>query len=67
MKTILLPIFLLITLLILPAFLNTALGQPPPPPPQDIPLDGGISLLLAAGIAFGAKKIHSSEKNKNNR
>lgn len=65
MKTFFLSAFLLITLLLLPVFLNTALGQPPPPPPQDIPLDGGLSILLAAGVAYGVRKIHKSD-NKNN-
>ena len=37
---------------------------PPPcwPPPCVIPLDGGISLLVAAGIAYGGKKIYDSRK-----
>lgn len=35
-----------------------ALAQPPPPPDPTIPIDGGISLLLAAGIGYGAKKIY---------
>ena len=59
-------VFVLILFMVIPTFLNTAMGQPPPPPPQDIPLDGGISLLLVAGVAYGVKRIHSSEKNKDN-
>lgn len=37
---------------------------PPPcwPPPCVIPLDGGIGLLLAAGIAYGGKKIYDNRK-----
>lgn len=31
----------------------------------DIPLDGGISLLLAAGAAYGAKKIRDYRQDKN--
>jgi hypothetical protein len=27
-----------------------------------VPLDGGLSLLLAAGVAFGAKKAHQYRK-----
>ena len=32
--------------------------------PQDplYPIDGGLSVLLAAGIGYGLKKIHSSHK-----
>lgn len=31
----------------------------------DVPVDGGISLLVAAGVALGAKKIHQ-HRSKNN-
>lgn len=46
-----------------------AVPPPPPPgngppcwPPPCIPIDGGITLLMAAGAAFGAKKIYDSRK-----
>ena len=32
------------------------------PPPCSVPLDGGVTLLLAAGAAFGAKKIADARK-----
>lgn len=41
------------------------IAQPPPPggatgpscwPPPCIPIDGGISFLIVAGVAYGAKK-----------
>lgn len=32
--------------------------EPPCWPPPCIPIDGGISLLIAAGAAFGAKKVY---------
>jgi hypothetical protein len=49
--------FLLIT--------QVALSQPPPPPqPEAVPIDGGLSLLAAAGAALGAKKIWDARKNK---
>lgn len=37
---------------------------PPPcwPPPCTIPLDGGISLLIAAGVALGGKKVYDLRK-----
>ena len=40
---------------------------PPPcwPPPCSIPLDGGVSLLIAAGVAYGGKKIYDSRTKKN--
>lgn len=35
---------------------------PPPPPPPAVPLDGGISLLIAAGVAYGSKKVMDKRK-----
>ena len=42
---------------------------PPPPgtgpgcwPPPCMPIDGGISILMMAGAAYGAKKIIDSRK-----
>lgn len=29
---------------------------------DDVPLDGGLSLLIAAGVGYGAKKIKSRKK-----
>jgi hypothetical protein len=39
-------------------------GGPPAcwPPPCSVPIDGGISFLLAAGAAFGTKKILDQRK-----
>jgi hypothetical protein len=34
----------------------------PVPDPQAVPIDGGVSLLAAAGIAYGAKKLHERRK-----
>jgi hypothetical protein len=48
-----------------------AAGPPPPPPsggptcwppPCAIPIDGGIGILMAAGIGYGVKKIHEKLK-----
>ncbi|MEQ9440069.1 MAG: hypothetical protein RIG62_13525 [Cyclobacteriaceae bacterium] len=48
---------------LLPALLvfisQTAFAQGPPPPP-DIPIDGGLAWLLAAGGVFGIKKIRDA-------
>lgn len=30
-----------------------------PPDPEDTPIDGGLSLLIAAGAAYGIKKYHN--------
>lgn len=29
-----------------------------PSPDSDLPIDGGVSLLLVAGIGYGAKKLY---------
>lgn len=37
---------------------------PPPcwPPPCTVPIDGGISILIAAGAALGGKKLYDLRK-----
>lgn len=38
-------------------------GNPPCwPPPCTIPLDGGLSILLAAGIGIAGKKFYEARK-----
>ncbi len=34
------------------------------PPDDDIPVDGGLSLLLAAGVGYGAKILRDNKKKK---
>ena len=61
---------LLPTLLFIIALSNTVLAQPgsggpgpsTPAGPTDIPLDGGISLLLAGGVAYGVKHLRNRRK-----
>jgi hypothetical protein len=58
-----------------PSFINTASAFGPPgpptgpppcwPPPCTVPLDGGISLLIAAGVAYGGKKLYDNRNKKN--
>jgi hypothetical protein len=53
-------------------FSHFASAAPPPPPggsagppcwpPPCIPVDGGVSFLIVAGAAYGAKKIYDSRK-----
>lgn len=38
---------------------------PGPDPDTEIPIDGGVSLLVAAGIAYGAKKAYDKRKKNN--
>jgi hypothetical protein len=50
-----------------------AFGGPPPPPPPIpgcwpppcIPIDGGISLLIAAGAVYGGRKLYKNIKENN--
>lgn len=34
-------------------------------PPPCVPIDGGISLLIAAGAIYGGKKLYDARKEKN--
>ena len=48
------------------AFATIVLAQiDPTPPPAMIPVDGGVGFLLAAGAAYGVKKLKDfRDKNK---
>ena len=39
-------------------------AQPDPggDPDTEVPIDGGVSLLIAAGVAYGAKKAYDKRK-----
>jgi hypothetical protein len=39
------------------------LAQGPPPPPG-VPLDFGLSALIAACVGYGVKRVYDSKKNK---
>jgi hypothetical protein len=64
---ILLPLVLL-TVEATAAGMGMGMGMGPPCggpfPPCPIPLDGGITLLAGAGIAYGAKKILKHRKSR---
>ncbi len=45
---------------------NKVVAQGPgPPPPTGIPIDGGLSVFLAAGAVAGAKLLYDSRKKAN--
>jgi len=44
-----------------PALLAQIPGNPGGDP-DEIPIDGGLSLLVAAGVAYGAKKAYDKRK-----
>ena len=52
--------FILLAAMVVP-FLALAQG-PADPSDAYVPLDGGLSLLLAAGIGYGAKKAINARK-----
>ncbi len=56
------PVLLMIGLLILPSlvFAQPGFGDDVP----DVPIDSGLSILLAAGAAYGVKKVKDNMKNK---
>ena len=60
-----LKVLLVIGMMVIPAFV-IAQDDPPPidPDVQDVPFDGGVSLLVAAGIGYGLKKAHDRKKAK---
>lgn len=54
-----------VSFLFLVAGLGTVLAQPGPGPVfNPVPVDGGITLLLAAGAAYGVKKAVGARKQK---
>lgn len=61
MKNLLLPAFLLLTLLAMAVSSTSAQpssgGPTPTPTPTSTPIDGGASLLLAGGVAMGVRYL----------
>ncbi|MEO6231174.1 MAG: hypothetical protein ABJB11_15210 [Ferruginibacter sp.] len=55
-------LFLTISLLPSAAWAHTNPADPANDP--DLPIDGGVSLLIAAGVGYGIKK-YKDERNKN--
>ncbi len=40
-------------------------AQPDLPDDPDVPIDGGLSLLVAAGIGYGAKALKKAKEKRN--
>jgi hypothetical protein len=38
-----------------------------PPTPSDLPIDGGLSLLVGAGIAYGSASLYKAKVRSSNR
>jgi hypothetical protein len=67
-------ILLLAIFIIVSSSLCLALPPPPPSgsgggfgcwPPPCVPIDGGISLLIAAGAIYGGRKLYKNNQEKN--
>jgi len=59
-------IFILILLLCPALYVMAAPAGPGSLRDAGAPIDGGISLLIAAGIGYGAKKVRDARKKNNN-
>ena len=55
-------IILLCILSLLPIAGYAQLGDPGEDPDAQVPIDGGVVLLLAAGVAYGVKKANGQFK-----
>lgn len=51
---------LAVSLNLVPQYCNAQIGDPGEDP--DAPIDGGVGLLLAAGVGYGIKKYRDSNK-----
>jgi len=60
-KRIIYPLLVIVLTLSCPAFLY---AQGDLPEVNDVPIDGGLSLLLAAGVGYGIKKARDNRKAK---
>ena len=47
---------------VIPALLWAQPGGGGPDPDPQVPLDGGVSLLVAAGVGYAIKKAHDKRK-----
>ena len=59
-KKILVSIVTLFIIMLLPMFASAQLDGLPADP-ENAPIDGGLSLLVAAGVGYGAKKLKAKK------
>ncbi|WP_207495300.1 PID-CTERM protein-sorting domain-containing protein [Aridibaculum aurantiacum] len=66
MRSKLLSAFFILVAFMMPVLLNAQTDIDPGGDP-DAPIDGGLSLLLAAGVGYVAKKGYDARKNRNSK
>ena len=65
MKTkIIFSIIMLVVVFMLPTLLHAQAPDPGGDPDAAVPIDGGLSILLAAGVGYVAKKGYDKRKKK---
>jgi hypothetical protein len=62
LKGILSTVVILIVGCCLPMFVQAQLPCDPAIDPACVPIDGGLSLLIAAGVGYGIKKVRDNRK-----
>jgi len=56
---------MIVLLIFIPALVHGQIGNPGCDPlDPTCPIDGGLSLLLAAGVGYGIKKARNTRKNR---
>ena len=63
-KMLILPALVFAFFALLPQICNAQLGDPAGDP--DAPIDGGVGVLIAAGVGYGIKKYKDANKKKQN-
>lgn len=64
MRKFFITVMLAFTITMIPSALS-AQDDPPPPPGDedpDAPIDGGLSLLIAAGVGYGVSRVYKGRK-----
>ncbi len=58
-------VFLLLIFTVAPSIYESlmAQGAPPPPAPTGVPIDGGLSALVAGMAIYGVRKIQKNREN----
>ena len=57
---------LVISFAVLPFIASAQIGPPDPDGDPDAPIDGGVGILVAAGVAYGVKRFRDERRKKGN-